>query len=479
MRKREGGTGANSNADEDGALEAQVASEFGIASRCRFSVAALLPELLTIFSAACAATVTRVQMAWRTSTAVDGEGEPKGDDGEGDASDEEAEEVEEVGVLEVDDQGAAAEFRIQPVLIARHVATRSAPAAATTRNVASQQPQLHVPAIVATLARLFDQQSLNRPPPPPSTTAIMSAAEHLVACFRDVASRLSDNDAPPPNVIRVYERTDNDSAADNDGAVAYVGWTAANTVCAGGDAAESAAQKRRRGSAKPLSSHALQTMPTAASTPVASFEPWVTLSHWEAYLEDRHDLLELPPNSLARALRPLAAELEERSFAITHAANGHAAIRIAAELRGKPPAAPVRRVWHPATPDSVSSAGSSGAARGFGVRFPFFPPLLEAIEAPLAQGLPAQWWLGDVDNGKAAMGHPTAGGHKMAGGAASVAADRTASDAVDVTLCVARGESSGAAPISAAASRARGQPDELGLRMAARGRCLARALLSR
>ena len=90
VRKREGGAGANSNADEDGALEAQVASEFGASPPAAVSLlCALLPELLhDLLSCVHGDSDTSADGAPCTSTAVDGEGEPKGDDGEGDASDE-------------------------------------------------------------------------------------------------------------------------------------------------------------------------------------------------------------------------------------------------------------------------------------------------------------------------------------------------------------------------------------------------------
>lgn len=248
----------------------------------------------------------------------------------------------------------SAKLRFESAVLTQHVvssssASRDAGGGAVVPVAPEPLPLINAHAIIGTLTRLFDRDSLRRPPPPAAATAMMVSAQHLLSCFRDVESRLTD---------------------EAQGATGTAGTSEADVLNGLGS-------KRKRG-------------PAASAVPAGgvSFEPWVTRASWEGYLESRHDRLELPANSLADCLPPLAAALSAASLALTHHANGHAAIRILAELQGdrQRRVPPIQRTWQPV-------AHAADADMGFGVRFPFFAPLLEAIEAPLVRGLPAQWWF--------------------------------------------------------------------------------------
>ena len=206
---------------------------------------------------------------------------------------------------------------------------------------------LDVRAIVCTLAKLFDEESMQRPPPPPTVTALMAAATHLLRCFRDVTRRLTD-------------------CSDADGTL----------VGAGG--------KRRRGATSPRGS--------------LSFDPWVSRDEWVDYLGDVAFSLDLPVNVIAASFEPLVARLVAAGLAIPHHSDGYANIAISFQLHSRGgqamvPAEILQREWRPGrhAPPRSSTA----------VRFPLCAPLLDAMSGSIDAGLPVDWWLGGEGEGVA------------------------------------------------------------------------------
>ena len=278
------------------------------------------------------------------------------------------------------DRDGARMLQIQPAMLACHIKVPTSGAAAErgaswppTPHTTPRIPELDVYAVLATLSRLFEQHPSSVTPDrwlprAAATSSMLTAAASLLECFRDVASRLTDT--------TVDLGSPDDVEADGRG---------------GG-----AVGKRRREHSRPTLPH-----------DVSFFEPWVTQASWEAHLESRHAAFELPVNTLVGMLQPLATALSDASLALMHHADGHAHMHLAVEFRagdedsGRAAARPQQGMWQPATSAAVLAMSSrqSGAPvvstskAEFGVRFPYFPPLLEAIEAQLVRGLPAEWWL--------------------------------------------------------------------------------------
>ena len=233
-------------------------------------------------------------------------------------------------------------LRLEDVDIASHVhpATGSGPH--------NNQRTLNVPSIVTTLARLFDAECLHRPPPPPSETATLAAATHLLNCFKQVSYRLHSDD------VQVEEE---------EGVMSIV------------------SGKRKQGEDEPSSRRTM------------SFEPWVSLSTWESYLSDEPENLELPVNSLASSFLPLVHRLSKSRLAISHYARGHADLSLLVQLPlDDAGAAPM--AWRACGGEAAMEEEEEDQEEPVAVRFPYYPPLLDVVEAQLASGLPVEWWLG-------------------------------------------------------------------------------------
>ena len=173
---------------------------------------------------------------------------------------------------------------------------------------------------------------------------------------------------------------------------------------------------------------------------------WLDEVAWEAYLDDApHGSLELPPNVLLRCFAPLAAALGRASLCVLHHADGHARISIrcvapiatvsddagAAEGtnvtdRLGPLCWPAPHRLQAASTQAASTQAASEASEASKapqtasskplMRFPYFAPLLDAIERPLACGLPPQWWLeldanSDGNDGKGITSDVNGGGN--------------------------------------------------------------------
>lgn len=136
--------------------------------------------------------------------------------------------------------------------------------------------------------------------------------------------------------------------------------------------------------------------------------------------------LDVPANALLCSFGAVADGPCSAHLALRHHAHGHADMVVQFELHrehnARPEATRMRgcegeadddaltvRTWHPggdvhtahATVAAQRTAvldgpkiDASGPDETAPVRFPLFAPLLRAIEAQLASGLPVQWWLG-------------------------------------------------------------------------------------
>ena len=264
---------------------------------------------------------------------------------------------------------------------------------------------LDIPAVVGTLASLFDSESLYRPPPPPSVTASLAAASELLQCFKSVSLRFDTG-----------ATTSDSGAAAGAGAgrepellvvaIEPVGGTASEgRATAGGSPPQ---LKGAFGAEAPLPADS----PSGGADHPPFFNPWVTVATWEAHLEDADDrgTHELPTTALARSFGAVAERLCAAGLALRHHGGGHADLCVRFELHDMAGTKLVRS-WRAGTPDVRATSATKGreGRRQRGalrvddapLRFPYSTRLLAAVEAPIVSGLPAEWWLGSAGEGAA------------------------------------------------------------------------------
>ncbi|KAL3933040.1 MAG: hypothetical protein SGPRY_000454 [Prymnesium sp.] len=106
------------------------------------------------------------------------------------------------------------------------------------------------------------------------------------------------------------------------------------------------------------------------------FDPWLTESCWESYLDIHHSTLEMPSSALLRnACTPHHLTFESTLTWVFSNTN-------------------CSYVW-PSPAGAPSSSSILGMKRGpVAIRFPYFTPLLDVIDSKhMARGLPPEWWL--------------------------------------------------------------------------------------
>ena len=246
---------------------------------------------------------------------------------------------------------------------------------------------LDVPMVIGTLVQLFDGDCLHRPPPPPVATAILAAAGHLLQCFKDVSRRLTSS--------------------------THVGTNGTDPT-----------------STRPLQHGKRGRGVNDATTPssrmgdaLVELEVWLTRPSWEEYLADEPPLLEVPVNALIESFAPLVRRMCEAGLAIRYHSHGHADLSLRVEVDGADGTRTSEHEWSPqpstggnadrAEPQAAAPAAVAAMAEDVSdeavvgvtmmedededeaVRFPYCAALLEAIEGPLAAGLPAVWWVGE------------------------------------------------------------------------------------